>query len=133
MNEEILNIPAAILNILLLSTCVLLVVGYYHTKLKRQYYRLKAEDKILSDTVEELETLLRMSTGNAARALRLPDYGLQPGCVADMVLLDAPSASAAIVGQAEKAYVFKKGQLRAASSRSSTLYLPQHHLFRVSN
>lgn len=58
MNEEILNIPAAILNILLLSTCVLLVVGYYHTKLKRQYYRLKAEDKVLSATVEELESSL---------------------------------------------------------------------------
>jgi len=85
------------------------------------------------DTVEELEKLLRMSTGNAARALHLPDYGLRPGCVADMVLLDAPSASAAIVGQAEKAYVFKNGQLRAANSRSSTLYLPPHPLSRELN
>lgn len=80
------------------------------------------------DTVDELETLLRMSTNNAARALRLPKYGLQPGCRADMVLLDAPSASAAIVGQAEKAFVFQAGQLRAANSRSGDLYLPSQRL-----
>ncbi|MBK8986333.1 MAG: amidohydrolase family protein [Chloroflexi bacterium] len=73
------------------------------------------------DTVVELETLLRMSTTNAARALRLPDYGLEPGCIADMVLLDAPSASAAIVGQAEKCYVFKAGKLRAMNKRQSQL------------
>jgi cytosine deaminase len=76
------------------------------------------------DTVEELETLLRMSTANAARGLRLPGYGLQPGCTADMVLFEAPSAAAAIVGQVEKAYVFKAGQLRAVNSRSSSLHLP---------
>ena len=76
------------------------------------------------DTVTELETLLRMSTSNAARALHLPKYGLQPGCIADMVLLDAPSASAAVVGQAEKSYVFKAGQLRAMNRRSSALLLP---------
>lgn len=67
--------------------------------------------------------LLRMSTYNAARALRLPHYGLQPGCKADMVLFDAPSAPAALVGQAEKAFVVQAGRLRAANSRSSDLYL----------
>lgn len=67
------------------------------------------------DTVEQLETLMRMSTTNAARALRLPGYGLAVGNVADMVLLDAPSASAAIVGQVEKLYVFKAGRLQATN------------------
>jgi cytosine/creatinine deaminase len=76
------------------------------------------------DTEAELATLLRMSTGNAARALHLPQYGLEPGCIADMVLLDAPSASAAIVGQAEKSYVFKAGRLRVVNRRSSTFHLP---------
>lgn len=73
------------------------------------------------DTVAELEALLRMSTRNAARALRLPDYGLEPGCIADMVLLDAPSASAAIVNQAEKNYVFKAGKLQATNERKTTI------------
>lgn len=74
------------------------------------------------DTVEELDTLLDMSTYNAARALRLPDYGLEPGCHADMVVLDAPSPSAAIAGQVEKHYVFKAGRLMAASKVISELY-----------
>jgi cytosine deaminase len=67
------------------------------------------------DTAEQLETLIRMGTYHAARALRLPDYGLAPGNVADMVLLDAPSASAAVVGQVEKLQVYKAGQLRACN------------------
>lgn len=65
------------------------------------------------DTVEEFNTIMRMSTYNAAQALRLPDYGLEIGCTADLVLLDAPSPSAAIIGQAGKAYVFKNGRLVA--------------------
>ena len=72
------------------------------------------------DTVAELETLLRMSTTHAARALRLPDYGLAPGCVADMVLLDAPTAAAAIVGQVEKLRVYKAGRLRAVNEPART-------------
>lgn len=67
------------------------------------------------DTVEELNTLLRMSTYNGAKALRLQDYGLEKGCQADLVVLDAPSPSAAIVNQAEKLYVFKAGRLMAAN------------------
>jgi cytosine/adenosine deaminase-related metal-dependent hydrolase len=39
----------------------------------------------------------------AARALRLSDYGLSPGDVADLVLLDA------LVGQVAKRHVFKAG------------------------
>ena len=65
------------------------------------------------DTVEELETLLEMCTYKAARALRLDRYGLEVGCKADLVVLDAPTPSAAIVNQAEKLYVFKAGRMVA--------------------
>lgn len=75
------------------------------------------------DTVEELRTLLKMCTYNAAKILRLPNYGLAPGSVADMVLLDARSASAAVVDQAEKAVVVKSGLVRAVSERTTTLDL----------
>jgi cytosine/creatinine deaminase len=76
------------------------------------------------DTIEQLETLVLMSTYYAARALRLPNYGLEPGDSADLVLLDAPSASAAIVGQVEKCYVFKAGCLRATNEPGvSRVYL----------
>lgn len=74
------------------------------------------------DTVEELNTLVRMSTYNGARALRLQDYGVEKGCEADLVVLDAPSTSAALVSQAEKLYVFKAGRLMAANRVVSQLY-----------
>ncbi|MCE1255664.1 MAG: amidohydrolase family protein [Anaerolineae bacterium] len=74
------------------------------------------------DSVDELETLLRMSTENAARALRLENYGLSQGCHADLVVLDAPSPSAALVGQVEKLYVIKSGKLVAENQRRSEIY-----------
>jgi cytosine deaminase len=67
------------------------------------------------DTVEELNDILRMCTYNGAKALRLETYGLEIGCQADFVLLGASSPSAAIVGQAEKKFVFKNGQLMSVS------------------
>ena len=73
------------------------------------------------DTVDELETLLKMSMVNAARALGLQNYGLERGCKADLVVLDAPSPSAAIIGQAEKLYVFKSGRLVASNESGNSL------------
>ncbi|MFC1959299.1 amidohydrolase family protein [Chloroflexota bacterium] len=73
------------------------------------------------DTVEELNTIMRMSTTNAAQALRLPHYGLQPGCMADFVILDAPTPSAAIAGQVEKAYVVKNGRIMAVNQTANHL------------
>lgn len=67
------------------------------------------------DTVKDLENLLNMCTINAAKALRLPEYGLDVGCQADLVVLDAPTPSAAIINQAEKRYVIKAGQLVATN------------------
>jgi cytosine deaminase len=66
------------------------------------------------DTVDELDTLMKMCTWNPAKALRLPNYGLDPGCKADMVVIDAPSAPAAIISQAERSYVIKAGEIVAA-------------------
>jgi cytosine deaminase len=67
------------------------------------------------DSVEELETLLKMCTVNAAKIMKLEDYGLEVGCRADFVVLDAYYPSAAIVNQAEKLLVFKSGQLVAVN------------------
>lgn len=66
------------------------------------------------DTVEEFNTLLGLSTYNGAKALGLKDYGLEPGCSADMVVLDAKSPTEAVIGQVEKRYVFKSGRLMFA-------------------
>ena len=74
------------------------------------------------DTIDELNTLMKMGTYHGAQALGLGDYGLEPGCRADMVVLDAVSPSAAIIGQVEKNYVFKAGRLMASSWVQSQLY-----------
>lgn len=74
------------------------------------------------DTIEEFNSLLKMSTYHGAKALGLQNYGLEPGCKADLVVLDAPSPSAAIVDQAEKNYVFKDGRLMASSWVKSEIF-----------
>ena len=56
-----------------------------------------------------LERIWRTMTDNAARMLRLPDYGLDAGCRADLVLFDAASVPEAILLQAPKLAVIKAG------------------------
>jgi cytosine deaminase len=74
------------------------------------------------DTIEEFDTLMKMSTYNAAKALQLPNYGLEEGCDADFIILDAYTPSGAIVGQVEKNYVFKAGRLMASSRVVSEIF-----------
>lgn len=74
------------------------------------------------DTVSELDTLIRMCTENAARVLHLERYGLSEGSKADLVVLNAVSPSAALVGQVEKSYVFKNGAMVAANWHKSEIY-----------
>jgi cytosine deaminase len=74
------------------------------------------------DAVSELETLMRMCTNNAAKALGLKNYGIDIGDKADLVVLNAPSLSAALVGQVEKLFVFKNGSLVAANWQKSEIY-----------
>lgn len=62
------------------------------------------------DSVEELETLLKMCTLNPAKIMKLDHYGLEIDGRADFVVLDAYYPSAAIVNQAEKLLVFKSGR-----------------------
>lgn len=64
-----------------------------------------------------LERIWRTMTDNAARMLRLADYGLEPGCRADLVLLDATSAPDAILRQAARLAVFKRGMQVAGQLR----------------
>jgi cytosine deaminase len=57
-----------------------------------------------------LEKVWRTMTTNSARMLRLGNYGLAAGCVADLVVLDALSVSEAVLQQASRLAVFKAGQ-----------------------
>ena len=56
-----------------------------------------------------LEKIWQTMTVNSARMLRLVDYGLAPGCQADLVMLDAFSAPEAILLQAARLAVVKRG------------------------
>jgi cytosine deaminase len=56
-----------------------------------------------------LERLWRTATDNAAAMLRVPDYGLEPGCRADLMVLDAPSAPQAILQQSARLAVMSRG------------------------
>jgi cytosine deaminase len=61
----------------------------------------------------ELQTLIDMITVNAARALGLTDYGLEPGCRADLVVFDAPGEMDAIRLVAPRRAVIRGGEIVA--------------------
>jgi cytosine/creatinine deaminase len=73
---------------------------------------------------EELRTLFDMIGPNAARALQLPDYGLSPGCRADLVVFDAPSELDAIRLIAPRRAVIRGGQIvaRTEPARHTVLW-----------
>jgi len=60
-------------------------------------------------TDDRLEKIWSMATVNAARMLRLKDYGIREGCAADLVVLDAHSVPQAILEQSTRLAVFKNG------------------------
>ncbi|GEM87201.1 amidohydrolase family protein [Meiothermus granaticius] len=71
---------------------------------------------------EDLETLRQMVTTWPAQALGVEGYGLEVGCRANLVVLDAPSWLEALRGQVAKRYVILEGQLRAEERREVQLY-----------
>jgi cytosine deaminase len=75
-------------------------------------------------TTARHEFCLDVLTKNAARAIGIQDYGVEPGAVADFVLLDAPSASAAIATASPNRTVFKAGKIVAESHLQQTLARP---------
>lgn len=63
----------------------------------------------------EIEQAADMITVNSAKAARVPDYGIAPGCAADLVMVDAPSVHEAIREQPVRRHVFKDGREVARS------------------
>jgi cytosine deaminase len=70
-----------------------------------------------------LASCLDLVTGHAARILRLDDYGLEPGCAADLVVLDCASPEAAVAELAQPLYGFKRGR-RTFTRAPATLHRP---------
>lgn len=63
----------------------------------------------------ELETVFDMITVNAAKAMRIEGYGVEPGNRADLVLIDAPSVREALRLIPPRRAVFHRGDLVAES------------------
>jgi cytosine/creatinine deaminase len=72
----------------------------------------------------ELEQVLDMVTSNAARAARLPDYGIAPGNKADLVVLCARSVREALRLQPPRRHVIKNGVEIARTTVKQELRVP---------
>jgi cytosine deaminase len=69
----------------------------------------------------ELEQAIDMVTVNAAKAARLADYGIAPGCRADLVVVGAPSVHEALRLQPVRRHVVKDGREVARGSSTQEL------------
>jgi cytosine deaminase len=69
----------------------------------------------------EIEAAFDFVTYNAARALRLPDYGLEPGCKSDLNVLSAPTLREVLrLGQPPR-WVLRAGKVLASNQFARTL------------
>ena len=72
-------------------------------------------------SVDEMRGAFGFVTGNAARALRLADYALEPGCRADVNVLAAPTIQHMLRLQQPPAWVIKDGQVLARNDLTREL------------
>jgi cytosine deaminase len=72
----------------------------------------------------QIQAAFDMPRYNAARALRLPGYGVHVGAVANLVLVEADSAAEALSRQPARPYVIREGQV-LVHSVSKTEYASQ--------
>ncbi|MFN0304626.1 MAG: amidohydrolase family protein [Burkholderiales bacterium] len=69
---------------------------------------------------DQIESVFAMPTINAAKILRLKDYGLVPGNPANVVVIDATSAAEAIRFQPPRRWVIARGRVVAETTVTRT-------------
>ncbi len=72
---------------------------------------------------DEIEAAFAFVTTNAARALRLPDYGLEIGCRADFNVLAAPTVRQVLRLQQPPRWVVRGGKVLAANELKREIFL----------
>ena len=74
--------------------------------------------------IQEMRALFDSITGNAAKILQLDHYGLQPGCYADLVIMQASNPIECLRLRPTRLFVIRRGQIIATSpAQQSTLFL----------
>ena len=73
-------------------------------------------------TPAEIDSGLTMIQTAAAAAIGFQGYGLSPGCVADVVVLDAETAGEALRMQAARRFVIRHGHVVAETATTSQLH-----------
>ena len=71
----------------------------------------------------EIEKVYDMITYDAAKILGLKGYGLEPGCEANLVVVNAKDARDAIRLNPERLYVIRKGKVVAKTKVETELFL----------
>jgi cytosine/creatinine deaminase len=66
----------------------------------------------------DIRECFNMISSRSAKLMNLKDYGLAPGCFADIVVLDATSAEDAVAELAPVLYVFKRGRKTVSRARA---------------
>jgi len=69
--------------------------------------------------VDEMRACFDAVTGNGARTLGLESYGLEPGCHADMVVLQASDSIEALRTRPARLHVIRRGRVIASTPRSN--------------
>ncbi len=72
-------------------------------------------------TPDQIETVFAMPTINAAKVLRIDGFGLAPGNVANVVIIDATSAAEAIRFQSPRRWVIVNGRVVAETTVTRSL------------
>ncbi len=66
---------------------------------------------------EDIVLTLEMATTGGAQVMGVAGYGLEPGCTADLVLVDAESLAEAVVEHPPRRLVMKRGRVVAEAGR----------------
>ena len=75
----------------------------------------------------EIDAALSAIRHAAARVMGVRGYGLEPGCTADLVVLDSDSMHEALRRQAARSWVIRRGSIVAATRTTTAIHRSDDH------